>query len=259
MARWCKRLLDGHREQRLPGAASRRNGSLYAWSSMEFFESPEAPPPARRRERHSRPPWIAAPTGALPGVVPLELVLARTAQVAVCVTRLGAYATGIELDLVTMAGGEEADEFDPLLFEGRRVHRRRNRNGASEIPDEMLRFGIEFADGGKATNTVDQPLANLAGGTMSVSTSISGSETIQEPAAPVLQLGGGGGGGGNWRQSIWIWPLPPPGRLTFVCQWPEAGIELTRSDIDAQPILDAAARAQVIFSDADPFESMPSG
>lgn len=191
--------------------------------------------------------------------MPLELILARTAQVAVCVTRLGAYVSGFELDLVTMAS-DDAEELDPLFFEGRRMRGRRRQVAANEIPDEMLRFGVEFADGRKATNTADQPLANLAGGTMSVSTSVSESETVQAPATPVLHLGGGGGGGGNWRQSVWIWPLPPPGRLTFVCQWPEAGIELTRNDIDAQLMLDAAAQAQVIFSDAEPSESpAPSG
>jgi hypothetical protein len=200
------------------------------------------------------PPWLAAPSGTLPGVVPLELILARTAQVAVGVTRLGAYASGFELELLTMAS-DEAEELDPLFFEGRRMRPRSRQSAASEIPDGMLRFGVEFADGRKATNTADQPLANLAGGTISVSAAVSESGKVQAPAAPVLRLGGGGGGGGNWRQSVWIWPLPPPGRLTFVCQWAEAGIELTRSDIDAQVILDAAARAQVIFTDADPSES----
>jgi hypothetical protein len=197
------------------------------------------------------PPWLGAPNGILPGIVPLELVLARTPQVAVCVTRLGAYSSGFDLDLVTMAS-DEADELDPLLFEGRRLRRKRRHDGVDEIPEGMLRFGVEFADGTKATNTADQPLADLAGGTMSVSTLMSQSETPQAPAGPVLSLGGGGGGGGNWRQSIWIWPLPPLGRLTFVCQWPEANIELTRHDIDAQLVLDAATRAQVVFSDALP-------
>jgi hypothetical protein len=195
------------------------------------------------------PPWLGAPNGVLPGIVPLEIVLARTAQVAVCVTRLGAYPSGFDLDLVTMAG-EEADELDPLLFEGRRFRQRRE--GVEEIPEGMLRFGVEFADGGKATNTADQSLANLAGGTIGVLTMTSGSDEPQEPARPVLSLGGGGGGGGNWRQSIWIWPLPPAGRLTFACEWPEANIELTRHQIDAQLILDAATRAQVIFSDVFP-------
>jgi hypothetical protein len=182
--------------------------------------------------------------------VPLELVIARTAQVAVCVTRMEAYPSGFELDLVTMTD-DEVDELDPLLFESHRL-RRIGKATASEIPDEMLRFGVEFADGAKATNTGDRPLTNLAGGTSHVSTAVSQSEAQQTPVGPVLHTGSGGGGGGNWRQNIWIWPLPPAGRLTFVCQWPEAGIELTRHDIDAQPILDAATRAQVLFDDQSP-------
>jgi hypothetical protein len=64
-----------------------------------------------------------------------------------------------------------------------------------------------------------------------------------------MHHGGGGGGGGDWRQSEWVWPLPPPGPLAFVCEWPAAGIPLSRSEINAQMILDAARRAEVIFPD----------
>ena len=55
---------------------------------------------------------------------------------------------------------------------------------------------------------------------------------------------GGGGRAGNWRQFLWAWPLPPPGLLTFICEWPAVQISVTRRPIDAQEILDAAARAQ---------------
>jgi hypothetical protein len=180
------------------------------------------------------PAWVRAPAGTLPGVVPLELVLARTADVAVCVTRVGAYPTGFELDLVTMAGGER-DELDPHLFGGpgpRGRPLRRELQAGGRIPPEMLRFGVEFADGTKATNTSRRPRPQ-----------------DEPPAGPVLHPGGGGGGGGNWRQSIWIWPLRPTGRLAFVCEWPAAGVPLTRHEIDAQLILDAAAHAQLLFND----------
>jgi hypothetical protein len=43
------------------------------------------------------------------------------------------------------------------------------------------------------------------------------------------------------------WPLPPP--LALVCEWPAAGIPLTRQDIDAGKVREAAQRAQVIFED----------
>jgi hypothetical protein len=101
-----------------------------------------------------------------------------------------------------------------------------------EIPPELLRFGVQFSDGSKATNT---------GGFH---------PDPQPPARPVMHAGGGGGGGGrSWRRTQWVWPLPPPGALTLVCEWPSMDIPVTRGELDAQPILDAAARAQVIFSD----------
>jgi hypothetical protein len=201
----------------------------------EFFEPP---PPLEEPERLERsPPWRHAPSGTLPGVVALQLVLARTAQVVVCVTRLSAYTTGFELDLVTIAG-RESHQLDPLLFGGRS---RGPQTGAG-IPPEKLRFGVEFADGTKATNTSrrwglhDDP-----------------------PPGPVLNPGSGSGsGGGNCRQSMWVWPLPPPGRLAFVCEWPAAGISLTRHEIDAQIILDAATHAQQLFTD-DELLDAPGG
>jgi hypothetical protein len=194
----------------------------------EFFEPPPSPtgpePP-----RYRMPPWLGPPRGTLPAVVPLELVLARTDSVAVCVTRLAAFPTGFELDVVTMSASEDP-ELDPLLFLApHHVHRGA---GTECVPPEMLRVGVQFADGSKATNTRGFH------------------DPEHPPSGPVMHGGGGGGGGGNWQQTFWVWPLPPPGPLVLVCEWPALGIPLTRFEIDAQPILDAATRAQVVFSDA---------
>lgn len=222
---------------------------------MEFFEPPPPCPRPRRRRRRQTPPWFSAPDGVLPGVVAVELVVARTDRVAVCVSRLAAYASGFELDLVTMASREddEDDELDPMLFGGRRMRSARSA-GEHGIPDEMLRFGVEFADGAKATNTDAGPFTDSLDGDgeshVFVAAGARADAREREPAGPVLQPGGGGGGGGSWRQHYWVWPLPPPGRVTFVCQWPAAEIELTRCDVDASVILDAVGRAQVIFESA---------
>lgn len=98
----------------------------------------------------------------------------------------------------------------------------------------MLRLGIQFAEGSKVTNTRGLHHHRHA------------------PEQPVMFVGGGGGGGGgHWRQSQWVWPLPPPGPMTFACEWPAMDIPLTFYELDAQPILDAAGRAQIIFSDED--------
>ena len=49
---------------------------------------------------------VGAPRGTLPGIVALKRVLARTDKVAVCVTRLAAYPTGFEFDVVTMSADD---------------------------------------------------------------------------------------------------------------------------------------------------------
>lgn len=97
---------------------------------------------------------------------------------AVCVARVAAYPTGFELDLVTM--GPDDDVLDPFGFES---HHRMHRQGTREIPPELLRFGVQFADGAKATNF---------GGFH---------QHDREPPNPVMQEESGGGGGGNWRQT----------------------------------------------------------
>jgi hypothetical protein len=194
--------------------------------SEDFFGPPPQPPP--EPPRPPTPPWFGPPTGALPGVVALELVLARSAVAAVCVTRICAYRTGFEFDLLVVSDREAAEDLDPLLFGARA----RAAGGARE--EGQLRFGVQFSDGAKATNV------DLRRGFPP--------DRKAQPEGPVLSPRGGGGGPGSWRQGYWVWPLPPAGPLAFVCEWPAASIPQTRAEIDAQLVLDAAARAQEIFA-----------
>ncbi len=200
----------------------------------EFFEPPP-PPPVPEPEPQPRPPWMGAPEGTLPGAVALELVLARNDRAAICLTRLGAYPTGFTLDLLVFTTD---DALDPNLFGLRR--RGLGPSTPGEIPPEVLRFGIQFADGSKATNISRRPPSP---------------RDDPEPEGPLIFPGGGTGGGSSWSQHLWVWPLPPTGPLSVVCEWPAAGIELTRHELDAQLVLDAVQRAQVIF----PAEVMQRG
>ena len=64
---------------------------------------------------------------------------------------------------------------------------------------------------------------------------------------------GGGGGGRRYDMRYWVWPLPPPGPVAFVCEWPAFGIPESRAELDARLILDAAARAVESWpEDGDP-------
>ena len=105
-----------------------------------------------------------------------------------------------------------------------------------EIPSEFLRFGVEFADGRRATNI---------GGCFARR-----SAQAEPPEGPVLLEHGGSGGGTHWDQTYWVWPLPPPGRVTFACEWPVQRVPLTRIDIDAAAIVDASKRAVTLWEAA---------
>lgn len=187
----------------------------------DFFARPPqaADPPA---PRPPSPAWMGPPEGVLPGVVGLEMVLARNARAVVFVGRLAVYPTGLEFEVRVLTAG---DELDPSL---NGVYHRPGRPRGDNYED-MLRFGVAFSDGRKATN-VAGPGPNH-----------------DEPDSPILMGRGGSGSSSEWRQAFWLWPLPPQGELSFVCDWPAAGLPLSQASIDAQAVLDAAGRAQTVF------------
>jgi len=72
----------------------------------------------------------------------------------------------------------------------------------------------------------------------------------QTKPPPSIHLGiTGGGGGAAFDWQMWLWPLPPPGALTFVCEYPQVGIALTRYEVDAAPILEAASQSIKLWED----------
>ena len=212
----------------------------------DFFAPP--PPPPRRDEPHERyqtPAWMGPPSGVLPGVVELELVLARTDVVAVCLSGVRAYPTGLAFQLITMGGpGAEDLELDPHAFHRRMMRRAQ---GETEFPPELLRFGIELPDGRRVTNVASDPFMQMAAAEHDED-----DEDSFTPQGPVLSEHGGGGGGADWQQEMWLWPLPEPGTLTLACEWPAASIPLTKTEVDAAPIVAAVERSQVIFEFPDP-------
>jgi hypothetical protein len=155
--------------------------------------------------------------------VALEVVVAQSERAAVYIGRCAAYPTGLDFELHVLAAASAGEGLDPSL---NGIY---HRPGGRSTYEEMLRFGVAFADGRKASN--------LGGFTRSG----------EEPEGPVLWGMGGGGGGGRWHQGFWMWPLPPIGPLSFVCEWPAAGIALTHVEVDSQPLRDAAGRSRELF------------
>ena len=192
----------------------------------DFFEAPP-PQPETHAEEAEGPVWFQPPKGVLPCAVPLADVIARNDEVAIGIAGALAYTTGFELQFIVLLTGKAARDLDPFDY------RFRGSQSEGEISPEMLRLGMEYADGRKSMNT-NPRWARF-------------DEDVVDESKPTMIEHGGAGGEREWRQSFWRWPLPSPGPLQLVCEWPSMGIPLTRYEIDAQLVLDAAERAQEIF------------
>lgn len=174
---------------------------------------------------------MGPPRRVVPAVVPIERVVARTDEVGIYLSCFSVYPAGFEFEIFVTAKDEWTD-LDPLQFD--RHYRARD---TGEIPPGQLRLGFQFADGSKVTNTNgrfdwDRDFGSL-------------------PKSPVMNGTGGSSRDGQWQHSFWIWPLPPPGPLEFVCEWPAAEIPQTRSELDAAAIIGAASRAGRSFQAAE--------
>jgi hypothetical protein len=193
---------------------------------MSFFERPALPTARVARASVASPPaWLGPPHNVLPGIAPMELIVARTDQTVVAIASIQAYPAGFDftLSLRLRTVSVREDQQLPHLL-GPILE-------ADPLPDEFFRFGVQFANGRKATN-LDRPPYDPQG---------------QEPDPPVLNQHGGGGGGSAWDIEHWVWPLPPAGPFAFVCEWPRRDIAESRVEIDAGLILEAAGRAVTLW------------
>ncbi len=198
----------------------------------DFFQ----PPPSgsvEQAEGGEAPPWTGRPHGAPPGEVLSEMVLGRSERATLSIAYLDAYPEGFELKIAartTLGWGElsrEGDDDGPIVFGGPWPMAGER---SDVLPAELLRVGVQFADGRVATNIVghDRPVSG-----------------------PIMwPLTGGARGCGpetHLYQGYWISPLPPAGPMSVVCAWPALGIPLVRHEIDARLILAAADRARTVF------------
>jgi hypothetical protein len=120
-------------------------------------------------------------------------------------SRLVSYPVGFEVTLDAFTRSPHwGDAFEAMGEWGRSEDDR--------PPSELLLYGVEFADGRKASN-----LGGMFGG--SVVAVAATEEPELDPDKDIsLVPGGGHGGRRHSRQELWIWPLPPPGPVAFVCE-----------------------------------------
>jgi len=166
----------------------------------------------------------------MPGVVPVERVVAKTADVAVYISGFWVYPIGFETQLRVSVRDEESD-LDPFSFDYEDPD-----DGPGQIPAGKLRIGFEFADGSKVTNTGRDYSVEWVSGPLPTAPKMSG-----------VNVRGGGAGSAKIADGFWVWPLLPEGGLTFVCEWPAAEIPLTRVQFAARPLIEASQRAQELL------------
>jgi hypothetical protein len=201
---------------------------------MSFFEPP--PPPPELPEEFRQPAWIGPPDNELGVGISLNAIVDRSERAVIAVLGCTVFSNGVvlEMTLHTRPGSITAREQremhgSPFYFHG-------PRDPGEELPPNLVRIGVLFADGRKGSSLNDRR-AFL---------------NQEEPDGPILTPRGGGGGNGVWKVDYWLWPLPPAGPLTVVAAWPAFGIDETHIELDATPIAEAAKDVITLWPEGEP-------
>ncbi len=199
---------------------------------MGFFDLPDLEPgddelDAEEEDDHGYEG--RRPAAWMPGVVPVELVVARSDEAAVVLSRISAFPDGFEFTVNSylrrsVKRNRRGHPHHPMMWHGMV-------DPGKPVPDEILRFGVAWPDGGRATN--------LGGWGRN-------ERDATEPAHG-LETHSGGGSDREYSQQYWAWPLPTSGPLRFVVAWPAFGIEETTASVDGEILVEAASRAQPVW------------
>lgn len=164
-------------------------------------------------------PWQPHPH-EVPAALPAPGLIWHDDDVAVVLDDFRVYSDMFEFTVVIMR--HRADKPPGVLTGTPRSHLiMYDRPDDGTVPDDFLRVGLLLADGRKVTNLDDHP----------------------SDADLVLVRGGGTRGYDSEEQALRLWPLPPPGRLELVLEWPAYGTGELRVPLDADAIRAAATQA----------------
>ncbi|GAA3703963.1 hypothetical protein GCM10022224_082000 [Nonomuraea antimicrobica] len=166
-----------------------------------------------------------------------RLALARTPNVAITLPTIQAFSTGclINVDIVTRRQALSPDDFQALqlsVFPHMIIGVRAD----GPLPGQLLRFGVRFADGAKAT-TVGQRLDR----TQLPQTPPPGPQLSL--LLPGMSMRSGDEDADVLTMGLWLWPSPPRESFEFAVEWPVGGIELSIVELDGAAIADAAQHA----------------
>jgi hypothetical protein len=198
---------------------------------MGFFDLPGLEPEDDELDDDDDGYEGARPAAWIAGVVPVALIVARSDEAAVALSHLAAFPDGFEFTVNSylhrsVKRSRRAHLHHPMMWHGMV-------EPGGLMPDEILRFGVAWPDGGRATNLGDWGRSW---------------PDATEPAHG-LDSCSGGGSDREYSQQYWAWPLPATGPLRFVVEWPAFGIDETTVTIGGELLVEAATRAQPIWSE----------
>ena len=173
------------------------------------------------------PSWSAPPADVLGVAVPGQFVLARSAHAVISVDGMTAYPEGFEFRLAVR------------LAPGRLMGRDPFRHDDSKEQATALSLSIAFPTGRTLEFFRPQPGSDAPMLAQSAGISVVGSMDHRMFAAARGCLN---------EFNCWVWPLPPPGPLTFVCDWPAQEVATTRHVMDGDEIGDQGMLGSPIWS-----------
>jgi hypothetical protein len=164
-----------------------------------FFEPLPAGEESTLRRLPELPPWSGPPALETGAVLAVERMVARSANVVVRSPVIRAFRPGCMLDveIVSRQGTLSDDDWWDLHLS---VHGGLlGSRGGARLPDKLLRLGVCYADGTKAT-TVEQHRRRTPA-------------SADPPTGPLLSWSPGSSGMhgrelGFSGLGLWLWPLP---------------------------------------------------
>lgn len=185
--------------------------------AVDRFHKYYAAPPGKQSD---------PPGDMLGGWVGICEVLGASSAATVSVIITRAYATGFEFTVetrVTPGSGYDASLFSSFYSDD-----------AAEVPEgeppgERLRVGLEFPSGAR-TSTLPWSVQQQS----------------QDALVPVLWMTGGGSTSKVFTVEFWISPLPSPGSVRFVIEWPLMNIPEQDLVVPCASILQAAGKARLL-------------
>jgi hypothetical protein len=182
------------------------------------------------------PPWSGPSPLEAGAVLAIEQTVARSPNAVVRLPEIRAFSQGCMLDVevVTRKDALSEDEWWDLHSSAYRGFSRVSGGGA--LPRRLLRLGVRYADGRKATTLESRMLRRRQ-------------SSAEPPTGPVLSLWPGSSGMRGREEmgfsgfGLWLWPLPAAEVFEFAVEWPLGGIELTIAELDGAAIVAASRRS----------------